>query len=78
MFSDLTRDKNNNVSFNLKFEVDPSVFLSYEKMFWIQRKKLKKKILPEQKTPDTQMKEVSEPTADTNPKPLSTEPKKIQ
>lgn len=30
LFSDLTKDKNNNVSFNLKFNVDPSL-LSYEK-----------------------------------------------
>ena len=77
LFSDLTRDKNNNVSFNLKFEVDPSV-LSYEKNVLNTKKEIKEEILPEQKTPDTQMKEVSEPTADTNPKPLSTEPKKIQ
>ena len=32
LFSDLTKDKNNNVSFNLKFNVDPSL-LSYEKNF---------------------------------------------
>jgi len=30
LFSDLTRDKNNNVGFSLKFEVDPAL-LSYEK-----------------------------------------------
>ena len=67
LFSDLVKDKNNNVSFNLKFDIDPGL-LSFEK-------NLTKK---EESKNDTQINTIPEQQQKNDVLPELGDPKKIQ